>query len=254
MRVFVSVLIWIFTAIVVFGGIGFLVLDAMDKVESITKRWPWIEKALAHRTALVALIMICSVLLIGDGYELFTKEMPQIAEPPHLSFFLKAPLVEKCSVPLTAGAHSPVAAHTAVPQTTINATNGIGISGGQVTNPTVNNYAPTDRHLDDAIATQLAPFAGDPLLSIKSVADSEAQTLAWELASALKLTPQQVSIAAWSGKQPKGLGVEIHDQSDSVVMKAGKLTGVLSHLDPNVGHHSNPNVPEGRIEIIVGGR
>ncbi len=40
MHVMVSVLVWVSSVIVVIGGIGFVVLDAMDKVESITKRAP----------------------------------------------------------------------------------------------------------------------------------------------------------------------------------------------------------------------
>lgn len=105
MHVMVSVLVWVSSVIVVIGGIGFVVLDAMDKVESITKRAPWIEKALAHRSAMVVLLMICTVLLIGDGYELLTKEMPEVVEPPNPSFSLKAPIIEKYGAPAVTVIH-----------------------------------------------------------------------------------------------------------------------------------------------------
>jgi len=85
-RVVLSVAVWLFAAIVVIGAAGFLVLDAMDKVESIRKRAPWIIKILKRRSALLALLMICTVLLIGDGYELLTKEVPEIAAPPSVTF------------------------------------------------------------------------------------------------------------------------------------------------------------------------
>jgi len=75
-RVILSITVWLFAAIVVIGGIAFVVIDAMDKVESVRKRIPWIDKVLERRSAMVGLLMICIVLLIGDGYELLTKEMP----------------------------------------------------------------------------------------------------------------------------------------------------------------------------------
>lgn len=79
MREMVSILLWVFSALITACGIGFVVLDAMDKVESITKRAPWLEKALEHRSAMVAVLMVCVVLLIGDGYELLTKELPEVS-------------------------------------------------------------------------------------------------------------------------------------------------------------------------------
>lgn len=91
MRVILSVVVWLFAVIVVLGGIGFLVLDAMDKVESIQKRAPWITKILERRGALIVLLMICTVLLIGDGYELLTKELPEASVPAASAFVSPAP-------------------------------------------------------------------------------------------------------------------------------------------------------------------
>src|SRR5467141_2938878 len=54
----------------------------MDKVESVQKRAPWILKILKRRDAFVALLLICFVLLVGDGYELVIKETPEIPAPP----------------------------------------------------------------------------------------------------------------------------------------------------------------------------
>jgi hypothetical protein len=85
-RVILSIVIWLFAAIVVIGAVVFLVLDAMDKVESIQKRAPWITKILERRGALVALLMVCMVLLVGNGYELVTKELPDVPAPPTVSF------------------------------------------------------------------------------------------------------------------------------------------------------------------------
>jgi hypothetical protein len=85
MGVILSIVLWLFGAIVVLGGLVFLVLDALDRIESIERRAPWIPKILARRSALVALLMISTVLLIGDGYELVTKEIPEKSAPPVIS-------------------------------------------------------------------------------------------------------------------------------------------------------------------------
>jgi len=84
--VILRVVVWLSAVIVVIGAIVFLVIDAMDKVESIQKRAPWILKILERRDAFVALLMICTVLLIGDGYELLTKEMPEVPALPNVTF------------------------------------------------------------------------------------------------------------------------------------------------------------------------
>lgn len=76
--VVLSTVIWIFAAVVVTGSVGFLVIDAMDKVESIKKRVPWIPKILERRDAFVVLLLMCFVLLVGVGYEFLTKEMPDM--------------------------------------------------------------------------------------------------------------------------------------------------------------------------------
>lgn len=86
MGMIVRVVIWLFGALVVTGAAAFVVLDAMDKVESIQKRVPWVSRILERRSAFVALLLICAVLLVGDGYELFTKEVPEIPVTPNINF------------------------------------------------------------------------------------------------------------------------------------------------------------------------
>lgn len=80
------VIVWLFVAIVFLGVTAFLVIEAMDKVESIQKRAPWIPRILKRRDAFVALLLMCFVLLVGDGYELSTKEVPEVPKPPILTF------------------------------------------------------------------------------------------------------------------------------------------------------------------------
>jgi hypothetical protein len=71
--------VWIFAALVILAAAVFLVIEAMDKVDSLRKRAPWIPRILERRSAFVSLLLICFVLLIGDGYELLTKEFPEAA-------------------------------------------------------------------------------------------------------------------------------------------------------------------------------
>jgi hypothetical protein len=80
------VIVWLFAAIVILSAAAFLVIEAMDKAESIQKRVPWIPKILKRRDAFLALLLICFVLLVGDGYELLTKEVPEVPTPPIVTF------------------------------------------------------------------------------------------------------------------------------------------------------------------------
>lgn len=72
--------------------------------------------------------------------------------------------------------HSPLE-----PQTSISAPNGIAIGGGNVTNPTVNNYAPPQRQIPtpiaDALILALKQYPGEAHLNSDS-GDLEANTLA----------------------------------------------------------------------------
>jgi hypothetical protein len=77
---------WLFAAIVIVGAAGFLVIDVMDKVESLKAKAPWIPKILERRDAFVALLLICLVVLIGDGYELLRKEIPEVCGPLNVTF------------------------------------------------------------------------------------------------------------------------------------------------------------------------
>jgi hypothetical protein len=44
---------WLFAAIVIVGAAGFLVIDVMDKVESLKAKAPWIPKILERRDSFV---------------------------------------------------------------------------------------------------------------------------------------------------------------------------------------------------------
>ena len=107
----IRAMVWVFSAIVVAGAGVFLVLDALDKIESIDKRVPWLRKALARREAVVAALLIAIVLLVGDGYELLTKEIPEKVDlaKEEMQLNLKfptipAPIIQKAGVTIIHGA------------------------------------------------------------------------------------------------------------------------------------------------------
>jgi hypothetical protein len=88
------------------------------------------------------------------------------------------------------------------PQPTINAPNGIGISGGQVTNPTVNNYAPPQRVLDPATSqrfTQSLKDCGQYGIGLRHASgNEESSALAAQFEEAIKA-------ANWTLIRPKFL-------------------------------------------------
>jgi hypothetical protein len=82
----VKLCFWLFAAIVISIAVLFIVIEMLDKVESLKEKVPWITKILEKRSALVALLLICVVLLVGDGYEYLTKEVPDVPSSPSLTF------------------------------------------------------------------------------------------------------------------------------------------------------------------------
>jgi hypothetical protein len=76
------VVILVFAAIVIIVVFGFMMIDAADKVEWLKTKVPWFEKVLAKRHALTVLALTMTFLLIADGYELYTKEVPEVPAPP----------------------------------------------------------------------------------------------------------------------------------------------------------------------------
>lgn len=77
----VHIVLWLFCALILIFAILFFVLDAMDKVESIQKRVPWIPGIFVRRSGYVSLLLISAILLVGVGYELIAAALPEIPAP-----------------------------------------------------------------------------------------------------------------------------------------------------------------------------
>ena len=74
--------------IVVLAAIG-AVVDMFGRVDYLRDKFPSLNRILERRSAMAILLFVGVLLLVGDGFELLTKEMPEV---PVLSVSIKAPV------------------------------------------------------------------------------------------------------------------------------------------------------------------
>jgi hypothetical protein len=149
------------------------------------------------------------------------------------------------------------------PQTVINAQNGIGISGGEVTNPTVNNYAPPDRHLNQtaidalsAIAESLPNKEKYPV-GFVTVQGGEAETFADELAMVFYKKGVGAGSAPagqyWNPKTPQGIIVCAKAKDAPSFRVAEQIANALtSNGVPAVGIMLNDKMDPDRVLVVIG--
>ena len=66
-------------------------MEGLDRVKSFKERAPnFLTRFIESREAFVPLLLICIALLVGDGYQLLLKEMPEVPKPPVIE--IKAPI------------------------------------------------------------------------------------------------------------------------------------------------------------------
>src|SRR5260370_31012740 len=82
MRFVVSLFVMVFTVLVMFGAVVFLVMEATDRLESLRQKAPWFVRLIEKRESLNVLFVVCAFLLLGNGYELVVKEIPEVPAPP----------------------------------------------------------------------------------------------------------------------------------------------------------------------------
>ena len=90
MKVIVHIVILSLAAVVIFGGVAFVVIDMFTRVDYLKDKFSWLEKVLEWRGSVAALVLVAIFLLIGDGYELTIKEVPEVPAAP--TVIVKAPL------------------------------------------------------------------------------------------------------------------------------------------------------------------
>jgi hypothetical protein len=77
----IHIVIYVFAAIVIVGIFIFGVIDMIGRVDFLEEKFPQLGRILARRSALVAFLIVAIFLLIGNGYELITKELPTPSPP-----------------------------------------------------------------------------------------------------------------------------------------------------------------------------
>jgi hypothetical protein len=80
-----------FAAVVVLCALAFVVVDMFGRVDYLKTNFPWLERILERRSALGILVLVTIFLLIGDGYELVLKEIPEPVGPPVVNIKLPPP-------------------------------------------------------------------------------------------------------------------------------------------------------------------
>jgi hypothetical protein len=153
------------------------------------------------------------------------------------------------------------------PQVQINsAQNGIAIGGGTVTNPTVNNYAPPNRHLTENQITALNQLAeklpqdfsdrSKDRLIIVSVNESEPIKYATEIQKIFEAhgkTRELTYGITWQGPVPEGIQVLIHSTDDLTYPTAQLIVATLNASGIPVSAFAYVDfVKVGQIQVRIG--
>lgn len=96
MRLVVSLVILLFGAVVVLVIFGLMVLEMSGKVKHLKEDAPWLITFLLKRESQVGLLLVCALLLTGNGYEVLTKEIPEVPAPPIVK--IAAPLAPQLQI------------------------------------------------------------------------------------------------------------------------------------------------------------
>jgi hypothetical protein len=87
----VNVLILGFAGLLVLSVVVFVVIDMFGRVDYLKDKVPWLQRVLERKGALGVLLLVAVFLLIGDGYELLIKEIPEVPKPPTVEIIAPPP-------------------------------------------------------------------------------------------------------------------------------------------------------------------
>jgi hypothetical protein len=85
------IVILVFAAFVVLAAIIFLVADMFGRVDYLKENVPALNRILERRSAIAVLLLVAIFLLVGDAFELVTKEIPEVPKPPVLKLVPPVP-------------------------------------------------------------------------------------------------------------------------------------------------------------------
>ena len=225
-------------------------------------------------------------LVDTSGAEIYAAEKPKLLLPVLIAFGIALLVVPILAVGYTLSYKGvppealrlpspPPFAYSPAPQppprrqpemarTELNVQHGIGITGGNVNNPVVNNFATPHRHLSEQQKSLLSTFA-DTLPNIKrqlcfeSVPDQEAQAYAYELQQIFEAhdkTGPLINGLSWHPTIPIGTHVIIPNiDKDKLMSLASKVVKGLQdsgiHVDEFAGSISKFPCD---ITVVVGTR
>jgi hypothetical protein len=146
-------------------------------------------------------------------------------------------------------AHTPksqITAPATTPQTVINAPGGIGISGGQVTNPTVNNFAPPQRTISKEQLDDLRLVIGGSTGSVSSncpMSDDEGCNFAESIRKAFENVGwnagPHVGLTSPTGKKQPFVYVGLVDPFHPSINENLVISGLRSMNISVIAGHSN---------------
>ncbi len=157
---------------------------------------------------------------------------------------------------------------SSTPNPSISAPYGIAISGGNVTNPTVNNFSRPQRHLSQEQKAQLiallAPYKDTPFSGIYALGqDAEGNVYAQEFFQVFKAAGWNVGLMVGQNfgmtvddpahPIPEGLWIIVNaDEKDSPPAAANSLYKILRTAGLNPKGMSEKNLPKGTVQLLIG--
>jgi hypothetical protein len=79
-----------FPVAVILAAVLFAVVDMFGRVDYLKENFPWLSRILERRSAIGVLLLAAIFLIVGDGLELISKEVPEVPSLPPV--IVKAPL------------------------------------------------------------------------------------------------------------------------------------------------------------------
>ena len=205
----------------------------------------WVDYAIQVHKDLLALTIQGPPLTPPNGGEMPLP--PQSSTPPPNQPEKSPPKATKPAQPRSTTTPSlPQPQPQTEPQTVINAPGGIGISGGRVTNPTVNNFAPPQRTVSEEQLDNLRQALGGSTGKVSSncpMADDEGCSFAESIREAFEsagwTTGPHVGLTAPTGKKQPFVFVELVDPFHPSLTENLVITGLKSMSIPVIAGHGN---------------
>ena len=85
------ILVAVFAAFIIVAMVTVTVVDMFGRIDFLDSHAPWLRTFLETRKATNVLLLVAIFMLLGTGYELQTKEVPEVPKPPIVSIHPPVP-------------------------------------------------------------------------------------------------------------------------------------------------------------------